>query len=54
MDNRLWTIFLITAICIGYLVGYSIPPMIEAGLIGGGGSQDKTVASGKETEQPAG
>ena len=54
MDTKLWAIFLITAICIGYLVGYSIPPMIEAGLIGGGWQDSTAVANGQDTEQQAG
>ena len=36
MSNSLWTIILVTGIFTGFLMGYSVPPMVEAGMIGGG------------------
>jgi hypothetical protein len=35
MSNSLWTIILITGIFTGFLMGYSVPPMVEVGMIGG-------------------
>ena len=31
---------LITGIFIGFLMGYSVPPMVEVGMIGGGDSAE--------------
>lgn len=36
MNSSFWTMILITGIFIGFLMGYSIPPMVEVGMIGGG------------------
>ena len=36
MTRTLWTMILITGIFTGFLMGYSVPPMIEVGMIGGG------------------
>ena len=36
MNRTFWTMLLITGIFIGFLMGYSVPPMVEVGLIGGG------------------
>ena len=36
MRSTLWTMILITGIFVGFMMGYSVPPMIEVGLIGGG------------------
>lgn len=35
MSNSLWAIILVTAIFTGFLMGYSVPPMIEVGMLGG-------------------
>lgn len=40
MSKGLWTIILVTGIFTGFLMGYSVPPMIEVGLIGGGGDAE--------------
>ena len=37
MSNSLWAIILVTGIFTGFLMGYSVPPMVEVGMIGGGG-----------------
>jgi len=42
MKNGLWVVVLAVAVVMGFLMGYSLPPMIEVGLIGG------------EPNQPAG
>ncbi len=36
MSNSLWAIILVTGIFTGFLMGYSVPPMVEVGMIGGG------------------
>lgn len=36
MNRTFWTMILITGIFIGFLMGYSVPPMVEVGMIGGG------------------
>jgi len=36
MGSTYWTMILITGVFIGFLMGYSVPPMIEVGMIGGG------------------
>jgi len=34
MKSDLWGVILIVAILMGFLMGYSLPPMYEVGLIG--------------------
>ena len=36
MKQSLWTIILVTGVFIGFLVGYSLSPMIKVGMIGNG------------------
>jgi len=36
MSRTLWTMILVTGVFIGFMMGYSVPPMVEVGLIGGG------------------
>ncbi len=36
---------LITGIFIGFLMGYSVPPMVEVGMIGGGDGHEVGVKS---------
>lgn len=35
MKKSLWIVVVIVAAFLGFLVGYSVPPMIEVGMIGG-------------------
>ena len=35
MKNGLWIVILVVAIFMGFMLGYSLPPMIEVGMIGG-------------------
>ncbi len=37
MKSSLWVIILVAVAFGAFLVGYSVPPMIEVGMIGGGG-----------------
>ena len=39
MKNGLWVVILVVAIFMGFLMGYSLPPMFEVGLIGGNTDQ---------------
>jgi hypothetical protein len=41
MKSGLWVVILVVAIFMGFLMGYSLPPMIEVGMIGGG--QDEAI-----------
>ncbi|MDH3229432.1 MAG: hypothetical protein OEN55_06540 [Alphaproteobacteria bacterium] len=36
MSNSLWAIILVAGLFTGFLMGYSVPPMVEVGMIGGG------------------
>jgi len=45
MTRTLWTMILITGIFIGFLMGYSVPPMVEVGMIGGGDNVEMGVKS---------
>jgi len=45
MNTTLWTMILITGIFIGFLMGYSVPPMVEVGMIGGGDNVEMGVKS---------
>ena len=45
MTRTLWTMILITGIFIGFMMGYSVPPMIEVGMIGGGDNVEMGVKS---------
>jgi len=36
MSKSLWAMILVTGVFIGFMMGYSVPPMVEVGLIGGG------------------
>lgn len=41
MKSGLWVVILVVAIFMGFLMGYSLPPMIEVGMIGAG--QDEAI-----------
>jgi len=45
MTRTLWTMILITGIFIGFMMGYSVPPMVEVGMIGGGEGAEMGVKS---------
>jgi hypothetical protein len=40
MKNSLWVVILVVLSFMGFMMGYSLPPMFEVGLIGGSGKQD--------------
>ena len=35
MKRELWVVIIVVGLFIGLIVGYSIPPMLEVGMIGG-------------------
>ncbi len=44
MKNTLWTMVLITAVFTSFLLGYSVPPLLGSGMIGGkGGKQSPSI-----------
>ena len=53
MKNSLWVVIVVVAIFMGFLMGYSLPPMYEVGLIGNNNNQAVGLKSevSKEMEQ---
>lgn len=53
MKNELWIVILVVAVFMGFMMGYSLPPMIEVGMIGGKPEQAIGIKSDvtKEMEQ---
>lgn len=53
MKNGLWVVIVVVAIFMGFLMGYSLPPMYEVGLIGNNNNQAVGLKSevSKEMEQ---
>lgn len=39
MKNSLWMVIVIVAAFLGFLIGYTLPPLIEVGMIGGKGEK---------------
>lgn len=39
MKNGLWMVIIVVGVFMGFLMGYSLPTMIEVGMIGGGEKQ---------------
>lgn len=39
MKKGLWVVILVVGVFMGFLIGYSVPPMVEVGMIGGEGHQ---------------
>jgi len=39
MTKGLWVVIGVVGIFMGFLIGYSVPPMVEVGMIGGEGHQ---------------
>ncbi len=42
MKNSLWLVIVIVAASLGFLMGYTLPPLVEVGMIGGSGEQPGT------------
>ena len=45
MKKGLWVVILVVACFMGFLMGYSLPPMYEVGLLGDGNKQDVGIKS---------
>ncbi|UCE89693.1 MAG: hypothetical protein JSW10_02325 [Pseudomonadota bacterium] len=39
MKSGLWVVILVVAGFMGFMMGYSLPPMLEVGMIGGDGAE---------------
>ncbi len=39
MKSSLWIVIAVVAGFLGFMVGYSVPPLVEVGMIGGGGEK---------------
>ncbi|MEE8343156.1 MAG: hypothetical protein V3R51_05075 [Gammaproteobacteria bacterium] len=39
MKNTLWKVIVVVALFLGFLMGYSIPPMVEVGGVAGHGAE---------------
>lgn len=50
MKNGLWVVILVVACFMGFMMGYSVPPMIETGMIGGEEGQKMGIKSDVDTE----
>ncbi len=44
MKSTLWIVIVIVVGFTGFLIGYSLPPFVEAGIIGGGPNKVKAGA----------
>lgn len=50
MKNGLWVVILVVASFMGFMMGYSVPPMVETGMIGGEEGQKMGIKSDVDTE----
>jgi hypothetical protein len=53
MKSDLWVVVVVTVVFVGFLIGYSLPPLVETGLLTGegGGQAEMTRELGKDMEQ---
>ncbi len=52
MKSELWVVIVVTVAFIGFLIGYSLPPLVETGMLTGkGGQAEMTRELGKDMEQ---
>jgi len=52
MKNDLWVVIVITLGFIGFLMGYSLPPLVETGMLAGKGKEAGAVQNlDKDTAQ---
>lgn len=45
MKKELWVVIVIVGAFMGVMIGYSVPPMLEVGLIGGGEKQEVGIST---------
>ena len=50
MKTDFWIVTIIAVAFVGFLVGYSVPPMVEVGMIGGGGESGEIGLKSKVDE----
>jgi len=52
MKGDLWVVIVITVAFVGFLMGYSLPPLVETGMLVGKGKEAKAVQKlDKDMEQ---
>jgi len=52
MKTDLWVVIVVTVAFIGFLMGYSLPPLVETGMLTGkGGQAEVAPALDKDMEQ---
>ncbi|GMR21192.1 MAG: hypothetical protein BMS9Abin36_1791 [Gammaproteobacteria bacterium] len=52
MKSDLWVVVVVTVAFIGFLIGYSLPPLVETGMLTGKGAEaEMTRELGKDMEQ---
>jgi len=53
MKSDLWVVIIVTVTFVGFLIGYSLPPLVETGMLTGegGGQAETTRELGKDMEQ---
>jgi len=53
MKNDLWVVIIVTVTFLGFLIGYSLPPLVDTGLLTGkvGEQAEMTRELGKDMEQ---
>ncbi len=52
MKNDLWVVIVVTVAFIGFMMGYSLPPLVETGMLSGKGGQAEAVQTlDKDAEQ---
>ncbi len=50
MNNSHWAVILIAGLFTGFMMGYSVPPMVEVGMIGGGADAEIGLKGGVDDE----
>jgi len=53
MKSDLWVVIVVTVSFVGFLIGYSLPPLVETGMLTGdvGEQAEMTRELGKDMEQ---
>ncbi|GMR06314.1 MAG: hypothetical protein BMS9Abin25_0901 [Gammaproteobacteria bacterium] len=53
MKSDLWVVIVVTVTFVGFLIGYSLPPLVETGMLTGKGGEQAEVTRelGKDMEQ---
>jgi len=52
MKSDLWVVIVVTVTFVGFLIGYSLPPLVETGMLTGkGGQAELTRELGEDMEQ---